>query len=45
MNTVNSKLGRVTNHAILTSGKATAWASQDNQGYPCIGFVDWDNPG
>ena len=27
------------------SGKATPWASQDNPGYPDIGFVDWDNPG
>ena len=28
-----------------SSGKATPWASQDNPGYPSIGFVDWDNPG
>ena len=31
--------------AVKTSGKATPWASQDNPGYPSIGFVDWDNPG
>ena len=33
------------NESSSTSGKATPWASQDNPGHPCIGFVDWDNPG
>ena len=30
---------------VLASGKTTPWASQDIPGYPCIDFVDWDNPG
>ena len=28
-----------------SSGKTTPWASQDIPGYPCIDFVDLDNPG
>ena len=30
---------------VFSSGKATPWATQDNPGYPSIGFLDWDNPG
>ena len=32
-------------HCASASGKTTPLESQDNPGYPSIGFVDWDNPG
>ena len=35
----------VTSRCCTASVKMTPWASQDNTGYPGIGFVDWDNPG